>query len=97
MRSLPVVTVEPERRSGDDGGLVEVLVIDRGGAVAGGTGAAGGAPGEVGVRGSGVAAAVRGGLRDARGGVSSGGLWFSRHREGARRAPLLCLCDGEYP
>ena len=111
---------------GDDGGLVEVLVIDRGGAVAGGVGAADAAPGEVAVRGRGVAAAVRGGPGDARGGVGSGEgaanaavialrgdeaihdprrfaclssrcLWFSRHREGARRAPLLCSCDGEYP
>ena len=35
MRSLPVVVVEPARRSGDDGGLVEVLVIDRRGVVDG--------------------------------------------------------------
>ena len=57
---------------GDDGGLVEVRIIDRGGGVTGGVGAADAAPGEVGVRGRGVAAAVRGGLRDARGGVGSG-------------------------
>ena len=57
---------------GDDGGLVEVLVIDRGGAVAGGVGAADAAPGEVGVRGRGVAAAVRGSQRDTCNGVRSG-------------------------
>ena len=57
---------------GDDGGHIEVLIIDGGGAVTGGVGDADGAPGEVGVRGRGVAAAVRGGLRDARGGVGSG-------------------------
>ena len=72
---------------GDDGGLVEVLVIDRGGAVAGGVGAADAAPGEVAVRGRGVAAAVRGGPGDARGGVGSG--------EGAANAAVIALRGDE--
>ena len=72
---------------GDDGGLVEVLIIDGGGAVTGGVGDADGAPGEVGVRGRGVAAAVRGGLRDARGGVGSG--------EGAGDALMVALRGDE--
>ena len=72
---------------GDDGGSIEVLVIDRGGSVAGGVGAADAAPGEVGVRGRGVAAAVRGGPGDARGGVGSG--------EGAANAAVIALRGDE--